>query len=102
MNISWIRLLPLALAASALAALPHPAAAQATSPDGATTIFAEATHYTVRIRSSIRVGLGLDEAGSWSGAGFLVDRKRGWIVTNAHVSGRSPGVLTVAFKNHEF
>lgn len=35
--------------------------------------------------------------GSFSGAGFLVDSTRGWVLTNAHVVGQCPSDVTVAF-----
>ena len=34
----------------------------------------------------------------YSGAGFLVDKERGWIVTNAHVASYSSAKITVSFK----
>lgn len=39
-----------------------------------------------------------DDGGSGLGTGFLIDKKRGWIVTNAHVSTRSPSSIKVSFK----
>lgn len=32
------------------------------------------------------------------GGGFLIDQKRGWILTNPHVASRSPSTLRVEFK----
>jgi S1-C subfamily serine protease len=39
-----------------------------------------------------------DEAGNFTGAGFVVDAERGWIVTNAHVVSRSPAKLRVRLR----
>ena len=46
-------------------------------------------------------GLNADERGVFFGTGFLIDRERGWLLTNAHVATRSPGKITVTFKNGE-
>ena len=41
--------------------------------------------------------------GTSDGAGFLIDKKkRGWILTNAHVSGYGTGDIEVSFKDHDF
>lgn len=64
--------------------------------------FREANDYTVRVRAHVTDAFIEDDQGSWMGAGFLVDRDRGWIVTNAHVSGRSPGSVQVAFADGEY
>jgi S1-C subfamily serine protease len=73
-----------------------------TSELSAEAAFREAREYTVRIRTRVETPFYEDERGSWSGAGFLVDAKRGWIVTNAHVSARSPSEVEVAFANGEY
>ena len=43
----------------------------------------EANSYAVRIKSTVRFAFAGEEAGTSNGAGFLVDRARGWILTNA-------------------
>ncbi len=68
----------------------------------AETIFRDARDYTVRIRTQITTAFVDDEQGSFSGAGFLVDSRRGWVLTNAHVVGHSPADLTVAFAGGSF
>ena len=50
-------------------------------------VFSAASKYTVKVRSVIEYPFTSDSRGVFSGAGFIVDRKRGWIVTNAHVVG---------------
>ena len=37
-----------------------------------------------------------------NGAGFLIDRNRGWILTNAHVVSYSPSIHKIAFHNHDY
>lgn len=69
---------------------------------GAEAAFREARRYTVRIRTRIETPFLGDEEGAFEGAGFLIDRERGWIVTNAHVVGQSPSNVEVAFAGEEF
>lgn len=61
--------------------------------------FQRAEHYTVEIKGSIDKPFVWDSRSSYRATGFVVDKKRGWIITNAHVSGRSPSVLTVSFRH---
>ena len=60
--------------------------------------FKEANLYTVKIKARIKYPFFDDSRRSRSGAGFLVDRKRGWVLTNAHVTTRNPDSLTIKFK----
>ena len=57
--------------------------------------FANAEKYTVRINSTISRPFVEDKQGAFFGAGFMVDTKRRWIMTNAHVVGHSPASLVV-------
>ncbi len=66
------------------------------------THFQNANNYTVKIRSRVEYPFLKDERGSFSGAGFLINRSMGWIATNAHVSATNPTVVEVAFKGHKF
>jgi S1-C subfamily serine protease len=75
-----------------------PAAGQ----EDAAGTFRKAREYTVRVQTQITDAFVEDEAGSFSGAGFLVDAARGWIVTNAHVVGLSPSEVQVAFADEAF
>ena len=84
----------LAVSARVLPAEPR----QAKAPE---EILADAERYTVKIDVQTTIGLRNDERGQSSGTGFLIDRARGWILTNAHVASRSPGRITVAFKDGE-
>lgn len=63
--------------------------------------FQAALNYTVQIKTTIQEGFNDEKRGTSLGAGFLIDRKRGWIMTNAHVVGRSPSVSSVAFHDQD-
>jgi serine protease Do len=65
-------------------------------------IFEGANSYTVKIKTQVEIPFNEDEAGVFSGAGFLVDQKRGWIITNAHVVSKSPSKVEVAFKDQDY
>ena len=64
--------------------------------------FKTALRYTVQIRATVPMPFDGDRKGSGLGAGFVVDSARGWIMTNAHVVGRSPSRVEVAFHGQEF
>ncbi len=72
------------------------------SPASAGDVIAEATLFTVKIVVAIAYPFGQDFKGTAMGAGFLADRERGWILTNAHVAGRSPSSVQVSFKGRPF
>lgn len=81
------------------AAAPKTQIPQTTNPESA---FQAAMHYTVKIRSLVETPFADDEKGAFEGAGFLVDRDKRWIMTNAHVVARSPSRVTAAFKGGRF
>lgn len=58
--------------------------------------FEQAREYTVRIRTAVKIPFLGDKKTSSLGAGFVVDAKRGWIMTNAHVVARSPSQIRAA------
>lgn len=62
-------------------------------------VLAEAARYTVKVNVQTSIGLNADERGGYSGTGFLIDKQRGWFLTNAHVATRSPGKITLTFKD---
>jgi serine protease Do len=64
---------------------------------GVEPIFAAARSYTAYVRTRIELPYIEDEQQAQIGAAFLVDRKRGWLLTNGHVTGRSPGAVEVSF-----
>ncbi len=65
-------------------------------------VFKTALKYTVQVRATLPVPFDGDRKGSGLGAGFVVDAERGWIMTNAHIVGRSPSRVEVAFHGREF
>ena len=66
------------------------------------SIFSTAEKYTVKIRSKTEYPFIKDYKGTLSGAGFLVSKELGWIVTNAHVSTRNPSKIEVSFKGKKY
>ena len=79
----------------------------ATWPIHAATLEADdvlqaAAGYTVKIKRASGIGLNQDSGNSAHATGFLVDKQRGWILTNAHVSSRSPTTLSVSFKGQPY
>ena len=66
------------------------------------THFENANTYTVKIRSRVEYPFLKDERGSFSGAGFLINKTLGWVATNAHVTASNPSIVEVAFKGEEF
>ena len=62
----------------------------------------DASKYSVRIKSTVQYAFAEEDAGTSNGAGFLVDKQRGWVLTNAHVSGYGTGDLEVSFKGFDY
>jgi len=73
-------------------------ASPAAADSAAQRSFAEATRYTVKIEASTEFSFIERDSGAWSGAGFLVDRARRWVLTNAHVAGYVDTTLQASFK----
>ena len=65
-------------------------------------IFATAEKYTLELAVDITTPFIDDEPGSYSGTAFIIDKERGWAVTNAHVVGKSPSVIRGKFKSSKF
>jgi S1-C subfamily serine protease len=74
-------------------------AAHASQPEA---IFENAIGYTVKIGTLIETPFAGDDEGAFKGTGFVVDGDKRWILTNAHVVGRSPSRVEVAFRGGEF
>jgi S1-C subfamily serine protease len=70
-----------------------PSLAPTVAAADAEAIFAEAAAYTLRIDTTVQLPFIEDERGAHFGAAFLVDKDRGWAITNAHVAARSPARL---------
>lgn len=64
-------------------------------------VLAQASRYSAKIHIQVAVGLNADNRGEFSGTGFLIDKQRGWFLSNAHVASRSPAKITLSFKNGE-
>ncbi len=79
--------------------LPILATARADSEE---TFFKEALGYTVKIKTTVSLPFVENVKGMSKGAGFVVDVKRGWIMTNAHVAKRSPSEVTIAFDGGDY
>ncbi len=62
---------------------------------------ATADSYTVLVKTIVHHPFGEDGKGSSFGAGFVIDKQRGWILTNAHVASRSPAKITAKFRGGE-
>ena len=65
-------------------------------------VISEASLYTVKFTTAVDYPFGNDRKGTSRGSGFLVDKERGWILTNAHVASRSPSHLRVSFKDQPY
>jgi len=57
-----------------------------------------ANRFTVQISAAVEYPFGEENKSTSRGAGFLIDRERGWIMTNAHVARRAPAKIRVNFK----
>lgn len=64
----------------------------------AADVIEAANRFTVQISSTVEYPFGAEGKGTAKGAGFLIDRERGWIMTNAHVARRAPAKIRVSFK----
>lgn len=65
-------------------------------------IFSQAEKYTLELSIDITEPFIYDETGSFVGTAFLIDKKKGWILTNAHVVGKSPSSIQGRFKSGEY
>lgn len=65
-------------------------------------IFSDAIRYTVEILTRVEIPFMGEKKGAYEGTGFLIDKKRGWILTNAHVASLSPSVSKIAFYEQDY
>lgn len=74
-----------------------------TLAETASTHIADASSAVVLIKAHLKHGLFEDDDATdrWTGSGFLIDREKGWIVTNAHVSGHGPTNLRARFEDQK-
>jgi S1-C subfamily serine protease len=82
-----------------LACLLMPALAGAGSIE---SVFQDAARYTVKIETSTEYPFLGDRKGTTIGAGFLVDRDKGWILTNRHVVSEAPSQVSVRFRDSDY
>ena len=61
----------------------------------------EANKYTVKILNSIDIPFIEDSPITGTGTGMLIDKQRGFILTNSHVAGSSPATNEVNFKEQD-
>jgi serine protease Do len=87
------------LSLATVMALAAPAAAQTTPDLGA--MLRDAQKYTVKVRATVNWPLAPEQFGTGQGTGFIIDREKGWILTNAHVAKRSPATVEVALGDSE-
>ena len=73
----------------------------AVAPAFASDIFEDAKKYTVKIKTTIKWPFFDERRGTSKGSGFVIDKEKGWILTNAHVAARSPSVVSVGFFSGE-
>src|SRR5262245_10744411 len=76
------------------------AASAQTGPDLG-NMLGEAQRFTVKVRGTIVWPFAPEAPGTGSGTGFIIDREKGWILTNAHVVNRSPSTVEVAIGDTE-
>lgn len=64
-------------------------------------LLADANSYTAKVDVSGAIAFNEDDGKPGFATAFLIDKKRGWLLTNAHVVGRSPATILVAFKGEK-
>src|SRR5580765_5947340 len=75
-------------------------AAAQTGPDLA-DMLGQAQRFTVKVRGTVVWPFAPEQSGTGSGTGFIIDREKGWILTNAHVVNRSPSTVEIAVGDTE-
>ena len=66
------------------------------------TVFQDAALYTVKIQTTTRHPYLNDTHGTIIGSGFLIDKGKGWILTNRHVVAEAPSEVDVRFKHTDY
>jgi len=66
------------------------------------SVFKDAARYTVKIETTTEHPFLDDLQGRAFGAGFLVDREKGWILTNRHVVAEAPSRVDVRFIDSDY
>ncbi len=65
-------------------------------------VIEQANRYTIKIITAVDYPFGSDRKGTSRGSGFLVDKQRGWFLTNAHVASKSPSTIRASFKDRPY
>jgi serine protease Do len=86
-------------ASVALLAVQPPAVAQIEPNLGA--MLSQAQRFTVKVRGTVLWPFMPEQMGTSLGTGFIIDREKGWILTNAHVARRSPATVEIALGENE-
>jgi serine protease Do len=89
----------LSLAFAAVVGCAGSAAAQSAPDLGA--MLRDAQKYTVKVRATVVWPLAPEQFGTAQGTGFVIDREKGWVLTNAHVAKRSPAAVEIALGDAE-
>src|SRR5215470_818874 len=87
------------LAVAVAIATTTPAAAQF-GPDLG-SMLEQAQRFTVKVRGTTLWPYAPEQMGTGLGTGFIIDREKGWILTNAHVARRSPSTVEIALGESE-
>ena len=66
------------------------------------TVFDDAALYTVKIETTTRHPYINDTHGTITGAGFLINKAKGWVLTNRHVAAEAPSSVNVRFKGGDY
>jgi S1-C subfamily serine protease len=61
----------------------------------------QAQRFTVKVRGTVVWPFAPEQPGTGTGTGFIIDRGKGWILTNAHVAKRSPSTVEIAVGDAE-
>src|SRR5262249_31480143 len=61
----------------------------------------QAQRFTVKVRGTVVWPFAPEQPGTGMGTGFIIDREKGWILTNAHVAKRSPAAVEIAVGDAE-
>ncbi len=82
------------IAATVLLAMTSAAKAQ-NGPDLA-AMLVQAQRFTVKVRGTVIWPFAPEQVGTGTGTGFIIDREKGLVLTNAHVAKRSSSTVEIA------
>ena len=72
------------------------------SADSVESVFQDAARYTVKIETTTLHPFLGDDEGMATGSGFLVNKQKGWILTNRHVVAEGVSNVEVRFKETQY